>query len=194
MTTGCLVCAWVGHNGMALISRNICSMFRIVLKCCEPYGQHFISKLNCLYIIFSFKSSPPFLPCLTTKPVWLLLDPQNHPRNMPSSLSNIDSSGKLEKHAWQEKSNRRGTPIPVLLTGKSFSRIHSILAVQRASLDQLKTKTYEDLQCPNKQEKRVDTTFAITTTITPDSMTQKTRVGRHHPRGKTPVAHPNFAA
>lgn len=30
----------------------------------------------------------------------------------------------------------------------------------------------EDLQCPNKQEKRVDTTFAITTTITPDSATQ----------------------
>ena len=44
----------------------------------------------------------PFLPCLTTKPVWLLLDPQNKPRNMPSSLSNIDSSGKLEKHPWQE--------------------------------------------------------------------------------------------
>ena len=110
------------------------------------------------------------LPCLTTKPVWLLLDqPQNQPWNMPSSASNIDSSGRK---TCMTRSNRRGAPIPVLLTGKSFSRIHSILAVQRASLDHLKTKRYEDLQCPNKQEKRVDTTFAITTTITPDSTTQ----------------------
>ena len=113
----------------------------------------------------------PFLPCLTTKPVWLLLDPQNK-TTKHAQLSKQHRFFRQIRKTSMTRSNQRGTPIPVLLTGKSFSRIHSILAVQRASLDQLKTKRYEDLQCPNKQEKRVDTTFAITTTITPDSTTQ----------------------